>query len=124
MASDPGPQHGVGTMTPAPLGPPSSATTLRPTRRRGAVVGPAVLAGLLIALSVPPLGWWPLGIAGLAVLGWRLRELPGKSRALGGLVAGTSLYLVTLWWMSYFNFIGALAAMVTEAMFLALAAVL
>ena len=33
---------------------------------RGAAFGLAVLSGLLVSLSLPPFGWWPLGVVGLA----------------------------------------------------------
>ena len=82
----------------------------------------AVVAGLLIAASVPPMGFWPLGIAGVALLGALLRDRPARARALVGFVAGLGLYGVTISWFAEFNAIGAIASMACEASFLAAAA--
>jgi apolipoprotein N-acyltransferase len=83
---------------------------------------------MLIALSVPPAGWWPLGIAGVALLGWLLGEtgvgLGWRRRALLGFLTGLGLYGVTIFWFAEFNAIGAVLSMMVEAGFLALAAVL
>ena len=75
-----------------------------------------------MALSVPPAGWWPLGIVGLAVLLRILHEQPPRRRALLGFVAGMGLYGITIFWFVEFNAIGAVASMAVEAGFLALAA--
>ena len=44
--------------------------------RRGGVAVPSVAAGVLLAVSLPPWGWWPLGFAGAGFLYWRLAGLP------------------------------------------------
>jgi len=82
----------------------------------------AVAAGLLIALSVPPAGFWPLGIAGVALLGSLLAGRPGRRRALIGFLGGMGLYGVTIWWFTEFNLIGGILSMMVEAAFLAGAA--
>jgi apolipoprotein N-acyltransferase len=65
------------TDTPAP---PITPTPDAPTRTRAWVGARAVGAGLLIAASVPPWGWWPLAFVGIAMWdrlvadqGWRSR---------------------------------------------------
>jgi len=87
-------------------------------------IGLAAVAGLLIAASVPPIGFWPLGIVGVGLLGALLRGLPWRSRALLGFVGGLALYGVTISWFAEFNAIGAVASMAVEAAFLAGAAAL
>jgi len=90
--------------------------------RRGRTVAPAVGAGVLIAISVPPVGLWPAGIAGVGLLGWQLAGRPARTRALIGFAGGIGLYGVTLAWMSQFNLIGGVLVMMLEASFLCLAA--
>ena len=88
------------------------------------IVLTAVGAGLLIALSVPPVGLWPLGIVGLLVLVRLLADRPVRQRALIGFAGGMGLYAVTIFWFAEFNAIGAVVSMMIEAAFLALAAAL
>jgi apolipoprotein N-acyltransferase len=83
----------------------------------------AVAGGLLIALSVPPAGFWPLGIVGVALLYWVVRDVASVwRRALIGFATGMGLYGVTIFWFAEFNAIGAVLSMMVEASFLALAA--
>jgi apolipoprotein N-acyltransferase len=75
----------------------------------------AVVAGLLIALSLPPFGWWPLGALGLAGFSGLLAATAGRggvpvsrlraarSRATIGAGVGAGLYSVSLWWATGFN---------------------
>ncbi|HEY2429557.1 MAG TPA: apolipoprotein N-acyltransferase [Acidimicrobiales bacterium] len=106
--------------------PPSSAglSPQRSRRANRAVLLLAVLGGLLIALSVPPAGFWPLGLVGVGLLGGLLSGRPARSRALIGFLGGLGLYGVTIWWFTEFNFIGGLLSMMVEAAFLAGAAAL
>jgi apolipoprotein N-acyltransferase len=55
-------------------------------------------AGLLLAGSIPPWGWWPLAFAGIALLDGLLdgRRWPARL-GLTWLVAATWLYPATLW---------------------------
>jgi apolipoprotein N-acyltransferase len=92
------------------------------TARRVTRCGAALVGGVLVALSVPPAGWWPLGIAGVGLVGALLAGESLRLRLLLGFVAGLGLYGITLAWMSEFNAIGAVLVMFLEAGFLALAA--
>ena len=40
----------------------------------------AVLAGLLLAASIPPWGWWPAAFPGIALLDRLLVDQPAKRR--------------------------------------------
>ena len=48
----------------------------------------APLAGLLIASSVPPWGWWPAAYCGIALLARSLAARPAGRRIGRSLVAG------------------------------------
>ncbi|HZD64520.1 MAG TPA: hypothetical protein VE152_00310, partial [Acidimicrobiales bacterium] len=60
--------------------------------RRGRVVLPALGAGVLVAASVPPWGYWELAFPGLGLLAWGLAGLRARHRALTGLVFGVALF--------------------------------
>ena len=51
--------------------------------RRGGIAVPSVAAGLLLALSLPPWGWWPLGLIGAALFYWRLGGLALRGQGAG-----------------------------------------
>jgi apolipoprotein N-acyltransferase len=93
-------------------------------RHRGRVAGPAVAAGVLLALSLPPWGWWPLGLAGAALLYWRLAGLRLRTRVWAGWVAGLGCYAIGLFWARAFNWYGALVLILVEALSFAAAAAL
>ena len=92
--------------------------------RRGRVAGPAIAAGVLLALSLPPWGWWPLGLAGAAVLYWRLAGLPVRTRLWAGWLTGLGCYAIGLFWSRAFNWYGAVVLVLIEALFVAAASAL
>jgi len=92
--------------------------------RRGRVALPSVVAGALLAFSLPPWGWWPLGPLGAAVLYWRLAGLPARTRLWAGWLAGLGCDVIGLMWARAFNWYGALVLMLVEALFVAVAALL
>jgi len=92
--------------------------------RRGRVAGPSVAAGVLLALSLPPWGWWPLGLAGAGVLYWRLGGLGLRTRVWSGWLAGLGCYAIGLFWARAFNWYGAVVLILVEALFFAAAAAL
>ena len=64
----------------------------------------AVLSGALVGFSLPPWGWWPLAVIGVAIL-FALCNLTEKNReqfALGTLFAITwlSLGMMWMWWLT------------------------
>jgi apolipoprotein N-acyltransferase len=90
--------------------------------RRGRVAVSAVVAGVLLAVSLPPWGWWPLGLVGAALLYWRLGGLGWRARLLAGWLAGLGCYAIGLAWARAFNWYGALVLVLAEACFPAAAA--
>jgi len=96
----------------------------QPAPRRGRSwrwLAPGAVCGVLIALAIPPFGWWPLewiGFAGLAFL------LPGRdwrARLALGFGAGLGQYVVGLLWVSEFSIPGCVILMIVSALFFAVA---
>jgi apolipoprotein N-acyltransferase len=85
---------------------------------------PSLAAGLLLALSLPPWGWWPLGLAGAGLLYWRLAGLRARTRLWAGWLAGLGCYGPGLMWARAFNWYGAAVLILLEALFFAAAAIL
>ena len=73
---------------------------------------------------MPPAGIWPLGIAGLGLLAWRVRGQALGARVAVGMSAGSALYAVTLSWIEEFTAPGYVLLVLLEASFLAGAVVL
>ena len=84
----------------------------------GRIVLPSLLAGVLVAASVPPWGFWPLGFAGIALLAARLEGTPrARTRALAGLAFAFGLFGPTLFWISEFHVVGYVALLFLEGSF-------
>ncbi|MDP1806182.1 MAG: hypothetical protein Q8K72_13505, partial [Acidimicrobiales bacterium] len=71
-----------------------------------------MLGGLLLAASLPPVGAWPLGLIGAALL---FLALDGPRRWAVGLAAGVGLYVPGLWWMRDFSLPGYVVATLLQA---------
>jgi apolipoprotein N-acyltransferase len=83
-----------------------------------------VVGGLLVALSLPPFGWWPLAWIGLGVV---VLVLPGESwrgRLLIGAGFGLGQYIVGLWWVQEFSIPGYIAVVIVSSLYAMLALVL
>ena len=89
--------------------------------RRGGVALPAVAAGVGLALSLPPWGFWILAFPSAGLLWWRLAGLRPRARLWAGWLAGLGLYLPGLAFTRAFTLPGALALIAVEALFPALA---
>ena len=90
-------------------------------RQRVALIGAGLGAGALLALSLPPWGWWPLALLGAAVLASALRDQPWRRRLLAGFAAGVGLYGIGLWWMIEFSAPGYVAATLLQGVIVAVA---
>ncbi len=89
--------------------------------RRGRIAAPSVVAGILLALSLPPWGWWPLGLLGSGLLYWRLSGGTLRTRVWSGWLAGLGCYAIGLAWARTFNWYGAVVLVLVEALFFAAA---
>ncbi len=92
--------------------------------RRGRIAAPSLAAGVLLALSLPPWGWWPLGLFGAGLLYWRLAGMRLRTRVFSGWLAGLGCFAIGLFWARAFNWYGAVALILIEALFFAAAAAL
>ncbi|HET6964081.1 MAG TPA: apolipoprotein N-acyltransferase [Acidimicrobiales bacterium] len=87
-------------------------------------VGAGALSGALVALSLPPFGWWPLGWIGLAVLAAALPGRPWKQRLATGAAFGVVDYVIGLLWVQEFSVPGYVAVVVVSALYALLAVAL
>lgn len=96
----------------------------RAGRLAGSPWGRGVAAGLLLTAALPPFGWWPLAVAGAALLAWSVDGLGLRARLALGSGTGAGLCLPGLWWMTEFSLPGFVLASLLEACLVALVAVL
>jgi apolipoprotein N-acyltransferase len=89
--------------------------------RRGMVALPALAAGVGLALSLPPWGFWILAFPAAGLLWWRLGGLRPRTRLWAGYLAGLGCYVPGLMWARAFTLPGAFVLIAVEAVFTALA---
>ena len=82
---------------------------------------PALAAGVGLALSLPPWGFWILAYPSAGLLWWRLGGLRPRTRLWAGDVAGLGCYVPGLMWARSFTVPGAIVLIAVEAVFTALA---
>jgi apolipoprotein N-acyltransferase len=84
----------------------------------------AVGAGALIALSVPPFGWWVLGPLGTAGFAWLVWDRPWRARAAAGFGVGLGQFGIGIFFITEFHFVGFVALLLLGAGYQLLAGVL
>jgi apolipoprotein N-acyltransferase len=60
----------------------------------------ALAAGVLLAASLPPWGWWPLAFVGIAIFDRLLAGTAVEQRLYRGSVVGWALFTPTIFWIS------------------------
>ncbi len=85
-------------------------------------LGLALLAGIALAFSLPPWGWWPLAFLGFAGLYRVIEEEAWRRRLLFGWIAGVGHFGISLYWMTEFTLPGGILAILFSALYIALAA--
>ena len=95
MAATPTPEDAAPVGAEGPLDPASPIVRFvgRPWVR-------AVAAGLLLAASMPPWGFWPLAFVGVALLDRLLAGTTWRSRLWRGTVVGWALFVPTILWIT------------------------
>ncbi|HET9076581.1 MAG TPA: apolipoprotein N-acyltransferase [Acidimicrobiales bacterium] len=73
--------------------------------------------GVLVALSLPPFGWWPLAWLGLAVVAARLPGRGWRRRTLLGTGFGLGAYLPGLFWVHEFSIPGYVAVVIVSTLY-------
>ncbi len=92
--------------------------------RLGLRAGAGLVAGALVAVSLPPFGLWPLAPLGIAVLTLALGSTTVRARALVGFLFGVGQFGIGLYFIVQFTLAGYFAALVIESIFFVLAALL
>jgi len=59
----------------------------------------SVLAGLLIAASIPPWGWWPLAVVGVAMWDRLLAHATPRRRFVHSTIMAVTWFAATMLWM-------------------------
>jgi apolipoprotein N-acyltransferase len=75
----------------------------RPKHAKVLVLARAVGAGLLLAASLPPWGWWPLAFPGLVMLDRLIADQPVWSRFRRGWLVAAALLFPTMSWLITFT---------------------
>ncbi len=76
-----------------------SAVNVTPPSSRAARIALSLGAGLAMCAGLPPWGWWPLTIVGVAVWALLLHDQPARARFWIGAGVSLALYLPSTMWM-------------------------
>ena len=98
------------------------ARTTAPRRRDPAAAAAAFGGGALVALSLPPWGWWPLAFVGIAILDRMVANRPARSRFFRTWLFGLAWLAPGMGWMWYLSAPGYVVAVASYAGYLGLAA--
>src|SRR5262245_18539216 len=82
----------------------------------------AVGAGALVALSLPPWGWWPLAFVGIAILDHLVAGRRARTRFFRTWLFGVAWFGPGMAWMWYLSAPGYVVAVIAYAGYLGLAA--
>jgi apolipoprotein N-acyltransferase len=99
----------------------SDAAPPQPGRRSAAAGAAALGSGALVAVSLPPWGWWPLAFVGIALLDRLVANRPARSRFLRGWLFGVGWLGPGMGWMWFLTVPGYLVATAAFAALLGLA---
>jgi apolipoprotein N-acyltransferase len=105
----------TGTSASRPAGPAERRSSTARLRTWGLSFVACVAAGLLLAASMPPWGFWPLGFAGIVVLDRALADRPWVVRFRRGWLVALALFAPTLWWIHDLTLPGYFVAIVVYA---------
>lgn len=86
------------------------------------MVVPSLAAGVALALSLPPFGFWVLAFVGAGLFWWRLGGLRPRTRLLAGWIVGVGYFGPGLAWARAFTLAGAVVLVAACAAYLAVGA--
>lgn len=81
----------------------------------------AVIAGLCLAASVPPWGWWPLAFLGIAMWDRLLRNAKPRARIVRSIVFAAAWFTPSMLWMVDLTAPGYLIAIVVFSLYVGVA---
>jgi apolipoprotein N-acyltransferase len=81
----------------------------------------AVIAGLCLAASVPPWGWWPLAFLGIAMWDRLLRNAQPRARIVRSIVFAAAWFTPSMLWMIDLTAPGYLIAIVVFSLYVGVA---
>ncbi len=84
----------------------------------------SIAAGLLLAAAIPPWGWWPLGMIGIAIWFRSIEGVAGRTRFWRSLLTGLAWSIPTTIWMFDLTPAGWPVSVIIFSVFLALAGLL
>lgn len=84
----------------------------------------SIAAGLLFASAIPPWGWWPLGLIGIAVWFRTIEGVDARTRVRRSLLTGLAWSIPTTLWMFDLTPAGWPVSVLIFSIFLALAGVM
>jgi apolipoprotein N-acyltransferase len=80
-----------------------------------------ITAGLLVAAAIPPWGWWPLGLIGIAIWFGSIEGVDGRTRFRRSLLTGLAWSIPSTIWMFDLTPAGWPVSVIIFSIFLALA---
>ena len=81
----------------------------------------AIIAGLCLAASVPPWGWWPLAFLGIAMWDRLLRNAKPRARIVRSIVFAAAWFTPSMLWMVDLTAPGYLIAIVVFSLYVGIA---
>jgi apolipoprotein N-acyltransferase len=78
-------------------------------------------AGVLVALSLPPFGWWPLAWVGFGAVAFLLPGLTVWPRVMLGAGLGAAQYSIGLFWVHEFSLPGCIVLILWSSLYIAVA---
>lgn len=109
---------------PADPGGTAEALTSRRWVARSRTSGLALLAGLCLAASVPPWGWWPLAFVGIAIWDRLLADQPARTRFCRSWIVAAGWLAPAMLWMWALTAPGYVVAVAVYSAYFGIAGVL
>jgi apolipoprotein N-acyltransferase len=100
---------------------PTMSSRLLDRKRRWIWLAAGCGAGVLVALSLPPFGWWPLAWVGFGAVAFLLPGLSVWPRVMLGTGLGAAQYSIGLFWVHEFSLPGCIVLILWSSLYIAVA---